>query len=75
MDLCPLTLKSCKEWKFLTSKLTQFGLPYKWGYPFKLLDYKGKTVVLFTIQLAKKIEEALAGEDVEIEVLNQEPVL
>lgn len=73
-DLCPLTLKRHREWKFLTSKLTWFGLPYKWSYPFKLLtDYKGKTVVLTTIQQAKTFEEALAGEEVEVEVLNQGP--
>lgn len=65
-------MKRRREWKFLTSKLTRSDIPYKWGYPFKLLvEYKEKTVVLTSIQQAKKFEALLAREEVDIEVLNQ----
>lgn len=28
LNISPLTLKKCRDWQFLTSKLTQFGFPY-----------------------------------------------
>lgn len=44
-----------------------------WGFPFRLfIDYKGRTVVLRTIQLVKEFEGELDKEEVEVEVLNQE---
>lgn len=59
-----------KEWKFVTNKL---GIAYTWGFPFKrLVDYKGWTVVLMTIQQAKEFLSELDKGDVEVRILNQE---
>lgn len=46
-------------------------IPYKWGFSFKLLiDYKGRIVVLISIQ-AKGFEAELDREDVDVEMLKQ----
>lgn len=36
-DICPLTLQRRKDWKFLTTKLIDLGIPYKCSFLFKLL--------------------------------------
>lgn len=52
--------------------LTRLGIPYKWGYPFKLLiSFKGKTRVLTSIHQVKKFEEELDREVVEEEVVDK----
>lgn len=53
-------------------KLVETGTAYRWGFPFKLfVDYKGKNIVLKTLQQAKDLEILLDNEEVEVEILNQ----
>lgn len=57
-DLSVVTLKKRKHFQFLTSKLRNKGVNYRWGFPFHLLfDYQGKSVVIRT---NKEAEEFLA---------------
>lgn len=57
--------------KCSTTKLVNSGIAYKWRFPFKLLtDYKGRTVVVKSLQQAKEFEVELEKEEVEVEVLN-----
>lgn len=78
-DLTPITLWQRSEWRSLTNRLTKQEIPYKWGFPFRLLiDYKGKTVMLKTILQAKEFEKILSGTEVEVENMmagNQELVV
>lgn len=68
-DLCPITIQRRKEWRFFTSKLIVGGIPYKWGYPFKLLiDYKGQTLPIKTLHQARQF--CCETDSEEVEVLN-----
>lgn len=56
-----------------TQSLTSLWVAYRWGFPFKLLiDYKGQTVVLKTLQQTKNFESELEKEAIEVMVLNQD---
>lgn len=70
-DLCPITIRKRGEWKFLTSRLIQMRIYYKWGYSFKLLiDYKERIVLIKSTSQAKKFEAELSKEDADVEILN-----
>lgn len=70
-DLCQLTIQNRREWCFLTVKLTVHGIPYKWGYPHKLLiEYKGKIVAIKTLLQARSFETELDKKEVEVTILN-----
>lgn len=36
-DLCPLTLKRRREWKFITNKLTRLEIAYRVGVPLQVV--------------------------------------
>lgn len=56
-DLCSLTLKRRRELRFLTTKLVNLGIPYKWGFPLKLLiEYQRQIVTIRTVQQATAFE-------------------
>lgn len=57
-DLHPLTIHKRGEWKFLTSKLVRIEIPYKWGYPFKLLiNYKERRMVIKSLGQANDLRQ------------------
>lgn len=69
-NLC-LLLQKRREWRFLTTKLTAFDIPYKWGFPRKLfIDHKGTTVVIMSFQQAKEFAAEFEAVEVKVEVLN-----
>lgn len=70
--LCPITLQKRREWNFLISRLIALNIPYKWGFPFKLLiEYKGVTVVIHMLQQAEEFGIRLEIEGGLVEVLNE----
>lgn len=62
-DLSPL---STQQWRFLTTKLTNYGFPHK-----LLIEHKGKKIIAIkTKGQARRIADELDKDKVEIETLN-----
>lgn len=55
-DLCTVTLRRHREFKFLTNKLAKLGLPYRWGFHFKLIGYQRNMLLIKALQQARNFE-------------------
>lgn len=55
-----ITLKKRRNFKFLTQDLQELGIPYRWGFPFRLqITYNAKEYMVRTEQDVRSLHKRI----------------